>query len=138
LVAHVLLVALDKVPVYLDARGGFFYHLNHSAVQAGQALGSAYDGGKIMIITGSAQEHRIMLTAGIPLGQYDDIVASSTWKKSYSETWRYDRWLVMSRDPDSDAVAIAEYWNGRRAELVEHYDTVYENEFYEILLLKDR
>ena len=82
---------------YLDARDGFFYHLNPSAVQAGEALGSAYDGGKIMIMTGSAQEHRIMLTAGIPLGQYDEIVASSTWKASYAEPWRYDRWLVMSR-----------------------------------------
>jgi len=138
LAVHTVMIVLDKVPVYLDARGGFFYHLNPSTVEAGEALRSAYDGGKIMIMTGSAQEHRIMLTAGIPLGQYDDIVASSTWKKSYSEPWQYDRWLVLSRDPDSDAVSAVEYWNARRAELFEHYDLAYENEFYEILLRKDR
>jgi hypothetical protein len=133
-----VMIVLDKVPVYLEARGGFFYHVNPSAVDAGEALGKTYDGGKIMIMTGSAQEHRIMLTAGIPLGQYDDIIASSTWKTSYSEPWRYDRWLVMSGDPDSDAVSAAEYWNARRADLFAHYEKAYENEFNEILLRKDQ
>lgn len=138
LAGHAVLMVLDRVPTYLDARGGFFYHLNPSTVAAGEQLRSTYDGGKIMIMTGSAQAHRIMLTAGVPLGQYDDIVASSTWKKSYAEPWRYDRWLVLSRDPDSDAEAPAAAWAARRDELSAHYETVYENDFYEILRRTDR
>ena len=91
LVLHSFMIMLDKVPTYLDARNGFALSLNPFAVQAGEALRSAYNGGTIMMMTGSAQEHRIMLTAGIPLRQYDEIVESSTWKASYDEPWRYDR-----------------------------------------------
>ncbi len=137
LVLHAFMIVIDWVPMHLDARNGFTYHVNPFAVQTGEALSSAYDGGKIMIMTGSAQEHRIMLTAGIPLGQYDEIVESSTWKVSYDEPWRYDRWLVMSRAPDADGVSTIDYWNARRSELDERYNVAYENQYYEILLRKD-
>ncbi|HEY8140181.1 MAG TPA: glycosyltransferase family 39 protein, partial [Nitrososphaera sp.] len=49
------------VITYLDAKGGFFYGVNPYAVQTGEELRSLYDGGGITTMTGSAQEHRIML-----------------------------------------------------------------------------
>ena len=131
------MIMIDKVPVYLDARGGFGWYVNPYSVQTGEALRSAYDGGKIMIMTGSAQEHRIVLTAGIPLGQFDEILESSTSKKSYDQPWLYDRWLVIGRAPDSDAVSAVEQWNARRDLLNQYYRTTYENQYYEILVRND-
>lgn len=137
LAIDVLLVAADRVPVVLDARGGFYYFLNPSSVETGRALRAAYDGGKIVIVTGSGQEHRIMLTAGIPLGQYDEIIQSSTRKGAYSEPWAYGRWCVLGKAPDSDAVAVGEYWAAHRAELDQHYDVVYDDPYYQIMVRKE-
>jgi hypothetical protein len=130
------MISIDRVPTYLDARGGFQYQATPSATQTGEALASRYDGGMIMIMTGSAQAHRIMVTAGIPLARYDELLESSTWKGSYSAPWRYDRWLVISKMPDSDAVSTVGYWRERRDQLDGRYRTVYENEYHEILVLR--
>lgn len=125
------------VPTYLDAKGGFDYKVNPFAVEAGEALGSMYDNGMIMMLTGSAQGHRIMVTSGIPLKQFDDIIESSTWKKSYYEPWSYDKWIVMSKEPDSDAVEPVNYWEERESVLSQYYKPVFENEYFVILTLKN-
>jgi hypothetical protein len=131
------IAAFGVVPTYLDARGGFLYNTNPSAVQTGEALNEMYDDGTIMIMTGTHQGHRIMVTSGIPLKQYDEIIESSTWKQSYREPWSYDKWMVISKQPDVDGVLATKYWEERRGELDEHYDKVYENQYHEILVLKD-
>src|SRR5690606_36284702 len=64
-----------EVVTYLDAKNGFVFQPNPYSVQTGEALKSIYDGeGKIMMLTGSAQEHRIMVFSGIPLVQFDEII----------------------------------------------------------------
>jgi 4-amino-4-deoxy-L-arabinose transferase-like glycosyltransferase len=124
------------VPTYLDARGGFYYKSSPFAAQAAEALNSMYDGGTIMIVTGSAQEHRVMVIGGIPLRQYDEILESSMWKQSFHEPWSHHKWIVISKDPDFDGTSPVKYWQDRRDQLDEHYKQVYENEYYEILTLK--
>jgi hypothetical protein len=124
------------VITYLDAKGGFFYGVNPYAVQTGEELHSLYDGGGITTITGSAQEHRIMLTSGIALREYDELIESSTWKKSFYEPWVYNKWLVLSKAPDSDGVSVMKYWGERRQLLDEHYRLVYENEYHQILVTR--
>jgi 4-amino-4-deoxy-L-arabinose transferase-like glycosyltransferase len=128
--------ALGGVATYLDARGGFFYKMNPYAVQTGESLASMYDSGQIMTLTGSAQEHRIMVTAGILLKQYDEIIESSMLKKSFHEPWLYDKWVVIGKEPDSDGVKVAQYWQDHRSELDEHYRKVYDNQYFEILVLR--
>jgi hypothetical protein len=132
LVFSVSMVTIDKVPTYLDARAGFQQQVFLSAAAAGEVLASEYDGGKIMAMTGSPQGHRIMVTAGIPLALYDEILESSSWKASYREPWLHDRWLVMSKVPDADGVSAVTYWRERRDQLNERYRTVFENEYHVI------
>ncbi len=124
------------VVTFLDAKNGFFWKQNPFAAQAGEALGSFYDGGNIFILTGSAQEHRIMLSSGIALRQFDEIIESSTWKASFKEPWLYDKWVVISNEPDSDAVSTSKYWTDRQETLNEHFDTIYGNQYYKIMKLK--
>src|SRR5207249_6400849 len=103
------MIAFDRVPTYLDAKGGFSYNVNPFAVQTGEALNSMYDNGTVMIMTGSAQGHRIMVTSGIPLRQYNEIIESSTWKKSYNELWLHEKWIVMAIQQDVDGITATKY-----------------------------
>ena len=82
------------------------------------------------------QEHRILISSGIPLHNYDEIIQTSTWKKSFYEPWKYgERFIVLSKEPDSDAASVVKYWKDHRALLDEHYHQVFESKFYEILAL---
>jgi len=131
-----LLTPAFGVVTFVDAQGGFVYKQHPFAVQTGEELGSIYDGGTIFILTGSAQEHRILVASGIPLKQFDDIIGTSTWKISFKEPWSHDKWVVIGKEPDDDAVSVAKYWINNQEQLNEHYRTVYENEYYKILIRK--
>ena len=125
------------VVTYMDAKSGFLFNVNPYAVQTGEALSSIYDRGNIMMLTGSAQEHRIMITSGIHLLQFDEIIESSIWKKSFYEPWLYDKWLVISKEPNLDGVKTTKYWaQENRNELNDHYRSIYDNKYYEILVLR--
>jgi len=128
-------LAFGPVVTLADAKGGFGYKETPIAIQTGEKLGSIYDGtGSVMIITGSAQEHRIMVASGIALRNFDSIIESSTWKQSFREPWQSDNTLiVISKVPDSDGVEPAKYWSDHRSELDLYYHTIYENQYYEIL-----
>ncbi|MEM3159993.1 MAG: glycosyltransferase family 39 protein [Nitrososphaera sp.] len=130
-----VILAFGAVVTLADAEGGFGYRETPFAIQTGEKLGSIYDGtGSIVIITGSAQEHRIMVASGIPLRNFDSIIESSTWKQSFREPWQFDNTLmVISKEPDSDGVEPAKYWSENRGELDLYYHTIYENQYYEIL-----
>ena len=120
-----------------DAIGGYSVRENLLAIDAGEALRSLYDGdGKIMILTGSGLEHRVIITSGIALANFDENIEHSTWKASFKEPWSYDRWVVITSKPGSDATNTTEYWLDRTDELETHYNVVYENEYYTIMRLK--
>lgn len=129
--------AFSAVITLRDAVGGYSVKENLLAVETGEALKSLYDGnGSIMILTGSGLEHRIMITSGIALKNFDEIIEPSTWKASFREPWSYDRWLVITNHPGSDAIQTTNYWLERQDELATYYSTVYENEYYRIMVLK--
>ena len=129
--------AFGAVVTLLDAKGGYSVKENVLAAETGEALKSIYDGkGSIMILTGSGLEHRVMITSGIPLRNFDEIIEHSTWKKSFKEPWLYDRWIVITHTPGSDAISTTQYWLDRQGELEVYYKTAYENEHYKIMVLK--
>jgi hypothetical protein len=129
--------AFSAVITLSDAKGGYSVKENQLAVKTGEALKSLYDGnGNIMILTGSGLEHRVMITSGIALRNFDEIIEPSTWKASFKEPWSYDSWMVITTHPGSDAIKTTKYWLDRQGELANHYNTVYENEYYRIMTLK--
>lgn len=125
------------VPTYSDAVGGHSVKENILAAETGKALELLYDGnGQIMILTGSGLEHRIMVTSGIALRNFDEIIDHSTWKASFKEPWSYDRWIIITNKPGTDALSTGQYWLDRMDELEMYYKVVYENEYYKIMVLK--
>ena len=123
------------VTTFNEGRNGFNYRQNPSAVQTGLALKNAYDGGGIVILTGSAQEHRIMITSGIDLKEFDELIASSEGKVAYERPWLTGKWVVIGKEPDSDARDPADHWLKKKGELLEHYSLFYQNQYYEVLCL---
>lgn len=129
--------AFSAVITLDDAKGGYNVKENQLAIKTGEALKSLYDGnGNIMILTGSGLEQRVMVTSGIALKHFDEIIEPSTWKASFKEPWSYDRWMVITSHPGSDAINTTKYWLDRQDELATYYNTVYENEYYKIMVLK--
>jgi hypothetical protein len=135
---HLLLpVSWPGIIVLNDATGGYNVKDNRLAIKTGEVLKSAYDGrGKIMVLTGSGVEQRIMITSGIPLKQFDEIIEGSSWKASYKEPWSYDRWMIISKHPAADAQNVTQHWLDGMDKINQHYDTIYENEIYKMLVLK--
>ncbi len=124
------------VVTFIDATSGFNYNQTPYAVQVGEKVGRIYDGGTIYIMTGSAQEQRIMMSSGIALKNFDDITDFSTWKSSFKEPWLYDKWAIISKVAGSDAQGVTQYWNEHQEQLNQHYDLFYENDYYKILIRK--
>jgi hypothetical protein len=135
---EILSPIFGEVITYLDAKQGFFYKVNPYSVKTGEVLGSIYDGASsIMMLTGSIQEHRIMLSSGIHLIHFDEIIEASASKKSFQQPWLYDKWVVVSKDPDPDGVKTTKYWvEERRNDLNKYYKRIYDNKYYEILVMK--
>jgi hypothetical protein len=120
-----------------DAAGGYNVKDNQLAIKTGEILKSIYDGkGQIMVLTGSGLEQRIMITSGLPLRNFDEIIEGSTWKASFKEPWAYDRWMIISKYPASDAESTTKYWLDRMNIINQHYITVYENEVFKILEIR--
>jgi len=124
------------VVTFIDATDGFNYIQTPYAVQVGEKMSRSYDDGTIYIMTGSAQEQRIMMSSGIALKNFDDITDFSTWKSSFKEPWLYDRWMIISKEPGSDAQGVIQYWDVHQEQLTQHYDLFYENTYYKILARK--
>lgn len=134
------IVAIPAIPAVItmnDAVGGYSVKENILAIETAESLKSIYDGsGKIMVLTGSGLEQRIMITSGIPLSSFDEIIEPSTWKASFKEPWSYDRWLIITNKPGSDALTTTQYWLDRQDELSRFYDIAYQNEYYKIMVLR--
>lgn len=137
-VFQLAMASSSLVVTLIDAKNGYGYMQAPFAVQTGEQIGSLYDGnGSIMIVTGSAHEHRIQVASGIPLKNFDSVIQSSTNKRSFLEPWNYGNgWIIIGKEPNSDGVKPAQYWRENRDELDLHYQTVYENQYFEILARK--
>jgi hypothetical protein len=123
---------------YLDAKDGYTQGKTLASIRVGEFLKEnyAFSNLKIMIITGSMQEHRIILSSWIRLSMYDEIIEASTWKDSFKRPWLYDDIIVISKYPDSDAVNVSKYWLDRLDKLYRYYKNVYEDEYFIVLQSK--
>lgn len=142
--AFQLLTPTFGVVTYLDAYGGWIYKQSPYGVETSEFLQNNYDDGNIMIITGSAQAHRIMISSGLSLTTFDQVIhydaKSETDKKnerfSFKEPWKYDKWIIIGIEPDSDSATAVKYWEDNMQELIKYYDIEYENKFYKVFKLK--
>ena len=135
--AFQLLTPTFGVVTFADAESGWSYKQTPYAIKAAEFLKSEYDDGKIMIMTGSSQTHRIMQISEIHLIQFDEMIELNLSKPFFKKPWLYDKWLIVGLEPDSDSINAVDYWQKRMNEIEEHYSLEYENKYYKIFSLKD-
>ena len=124
-----------SVVTFADAESGWIYKQSPYSKQVADYLQENYDDGKIMIMTGSAQAHRIMVSGGVPLVTYDEMIQVHLDRPSFTEPWNHDKWIIMGLEPDSDSMSAVNYWSDNMKQLNEHYSLVYENQFYKVFKL---
>ena len=124
------------VVTYLDAYGGWNYKHAPYAKQTSDFLYDNYDDGKILILTGSSQAHRVMISSGVDLKDFNEGIESFLSKSFFKEPWNYNKWIIMGIEPDSDSVNAAKFWSENMEMLEKHYDIVYQNQYYQVFKLK--
>ena len=124
------------VVTYLDAYGGWNYKHAPYAKQTSDFLYDNYDDGKILILTGSSQAHRVMISSGVDLKDFNEGIESFLSKSFFKEPWEYNKWIVIGIEPDSDAVNAVEFWLDNRNILEKHYELVNQNQYYQVFKLK--
>ena len=124
------------VVTHIDAYGGWNYKQAPFSKQTSDFLYQNYDEGKILILTGSSQAHRIMISSGVDLIDYNEGIESFLHKSFFKEPWEHNKWVVIGLEPDSDSVNAAKFWLENMEMLKKHYDMVYQNQYYHVFKLK--
>jgi hypothetical protein len=101
-----------------------------------EILESRYTGGKVLMLTGSAQQNKIMQVSGIPLKSFDKILNGDAWKESFKEPWLHANYIIISKKPGPNGANVSKYWLERQNVLDQYYDVVYENKIYELMIQK--
>lgn len=125
------------VVTFIDAQRGWEYKQSPFAHATGQYIAQNYDGGKILILTGSSQAHRIMISSERNLVDFNEGIESFIYQPYFQEPWKYNRWIILSSEPDSDSVNPASFWTENMSQLEKYYEPVFENEYYKILKIKN-
>jgi hypothetical protein len=121
---------------YLSAAGQFYENRSSRPIQlrAAEALSSIYDGsGKILIVTGSSQQNKIMQASNIPLRQFEQILESGSQKDTFREPWFHVKYIVLGKLPDSSGMGVANYWLDRQPTLQKYFKVLYEDKYYLIM-----
>jgi len=124
------------VVTYLDAYGGWIYKQAPYAKQTSDFLYDNYDDGKILIMTGSSQAHRIMISSGVDLIDFNEGIESFLSKSYFKDPWNYNKWIVIGTEPDSDSANAVKFWQENMDVLEMHYYLINQNEFYIVYKLK--
>ncbi|HXX95906.1 MAG TPA: hypothetical protein VEL11_02150 [Candidatus Bathyarchaeia archaeon] len=128
--------ALGFVVTFLEARHFISSGTRPFSIKAAEALTSKYNGGRVLIITGSAQQNNIIQQSGIPLRNFDTILEGDTWNPSFKKPWLYNKYIIISKEADPSAANVSRYWLHRQQQLSKYFDIVYENKYYTIMTHK--
>ena len=88
-------------------------------------------------MTGSSQAHRVMISSGADLVDFNEGIESFLNKPFFEEPWKYNKWIVIGIEPDSDAVNAVKFWTDNKNLLETHYDLKNQNQYYQVFKLKE-
>jgi hypothetical protein len=100
-------------------------------MEMAEFLKQLYDGGKILIVTGSTQQNIIMHASGIPLANFETAIEGSNMQYEAVHRPALDtRYVILSKDPDPSSQMYAESWTKSQNELKGYFVKAYENSHY--------
>jgi len=135
LIYPVLIVPLSGgIVTLIDAKNSVSYGTRPYAMEISKVLGGLYDGGKILMITGSAQQNIIMQASGIPLTNFHTAIEELNLHNQIPHFEVDSRYVILSKKPDPSSQNYAKSWAERQDELRKYFDKSYENTSYLLLV----
>jgi hypothetical protein len=133
----IVLPLSGEIVTLIDAKNSASYGTRPSATEMAKVLEILYDGGKIFIITGSAQQNIIMQASGIPLINFQAAIEESNTSYELQQAALESQYVILSKKPDSSAQRYAESWSKSQDELNKYFDKSYENSDYRLFVRND-
>jgi hypothetical protein len=126
----IILPISGEIVTLVDAKNSMSYGSRPHAMDIANVLGRLYDGGKIFIITGSAQQNIIMQASGIPLVNFYAAIEQVKTNHQLQQFKADNNYVVLSKNPDADSRIYSNFWTDRQSEFRKYYDKAYENPSY--------
>ncbi|MDW0281395.1 MAG: hypothetical protein QN720_02755, partial [Nitrososphaeraceae archaeon] len=133
LIYPIIIVPLSGgIVTLIDAKNSVSYGTRPYAMEIAKVLGGLYDDGKILMITGSAQQNIIMQASGIPLTNFHTAIEEfNLHNNNQIPHFEVDsRYVILSKKPDASSQNYAKSWAERQGELRKYFDKSYENTYY--------
>jgi hypothetical protein len=120
-----------EIVTFIDAKNSASYWTRPPAMEMAKFLEELYDGGKILVVAGSAQQNIIMHASGIPLANFETAIEGSNLQYEVLRRPALDtRYIILSKNPDPSSQMYAESWTKSQNELKGYFVKVYENSHY--------
>jgi hypothetical protein len=126
-----LAVPSVSVATYEDA-AKIFSGPDHVAAAFGEQLGTMYEGGRIVLFTGSYGAERIMVSSGLALKTFHNIPFPGG-QDIHLPIRSGDRYVVVGKKLLPDTREVVRYWLARRELFLRYYDVLFEDENYLLL-----
>lgn len=142
--ASFLIYPIIVVPIYggfvtlIDAKNSSYNETRSSATDMVEFLKDLYNGGNILIITGSAQQNIVMQASGVPLTNFKTAIEGSNIHFELQRAVVDSQYVILSKDPDPSSQRHAESWSKNQAKLERLFVKAYENSHYLIFVRSDQ
>lgn len=142
--ASFLIYPIIVVPIYggfvtlIDAKNSAYNETRSSATDMVEFLKDLYNGGNILIITGSAQQNIVMQASGVPLTNFKTAIEGSNIHFELQRAVVDSQYVILSKDPDPSSQRHAESWSKNQAKLERLFVKAYENSHYLIFVRSDQ
>lgn len=127
-----------------------FLRSDQIAINTGRDLKKLYNGGDILLFTGTQHGQEIMFESGIPLRKFIDVGSGKYWNTSQDNPWVYADYIVLDKSSTQEDRADPSYrmwgfWQSKIDDLLsmwqpvgdgvlsQSYHLIYQNEKYDIL-----
>jgi hypothetical protein len=123
----------QEIVTLIDAKNSISYGTRPAAMEMARHLGNIYDGGKVMLVTGSPQQNIIMQLSGIPLINFYTANKFDTAPGSFPNV----KYVILSKSPDPNLQSVAKTWHDwfeSTGFLRNYFEQNFENSYYEFFI----
>lgn len=120
----------------VEARAGYYYKIANESVEIGDFINKNYDGGKVLLITGSTQGQKIMMASkrafiNFHIAYHEKYSSDTSLVKNPSEKYK---WIVLAEEPEDDAKKLREVFINNLPIISQEYNykEVFRNKYFVI------
>ena len=127
----------QEIVTLIDAKNSISYGTRPAAIEMARHLGDIYNGGKVMLVTGSPQQNVIMQLSGISLINFHTADKFDASPGSFPDV----KYVILSKRPDPNLHSVAKTWHDgleSTGSLGNYFEQDFENSYYEFFVRSKR